>query len=87
MTFPAIIFSFFVAMLLGSLMHLWRGGTLIRLMLYLALSLIGFFSGHFVGNLLSIRIIMVGTINLGMGILGSIVLLGLGYWLSPTDQQ
>lgn len=87
MTFPAIIFSFFVAMLLGSLMHLWRGGTLVRLMLYLALSLIGFFGGHFAGNLLSIRFIMVGTINLGMGMLGSFVMLGLGYWLSPTNNQ
>lgn len=87
MTFPAIVFSFFMALLLGSLLHLWRGGSLVRLLLYLILSLIGFFGAHYAANLLSIRFIRVGPINLGMGILGSIVLLGLGYWLSPADNQ
>jgi hypothetical protein len=83
MTFPAIVFSFFVATLLGSLLHVWKGGSLVHLLLYLILSLIGFFGGHFVSNALSIRFLVVGTINLGMGILGSLAMLGLGYWLSP----
>jgi hypothetical protein len=85
MTFPAIVFSFFIATLLGSLLHLWRGGSLIRLLLYLALSLIGFFVGNFLAQAFAIRFIKVGTINLGMGILGSLALLGLGYWLSPEN--
>lgn len=87
MTFPAIIFSFFLATLFGSFLHLWRGGNLFRLVLYLVLSWIGFFGGHFVAEALSIRFIEVGTINLGFGILGSLVLLGLGYWLSLVDTQ
>lgn len=85
MTFPAIIFSFFVAILLGSLLHLWRGGSLVRLLLYLMLSLIGFFGGHFLANTFSIKFLQVGTINLGMGIFGAFVLLGFGYWLSPES--
>lgn len=87
MTFPALVFSFFMALLLGSLLHLWRGGSLVRLLLYLTLSLIGFFGGHFAATLLSIHFFRVGTINLGMGILGSLVLLGLGYWLSPAENR
>lgn len=87
MTFPAIIFSFFVASLFGSLLHLWRGGSLLRLLLYLALSWIGFFAGHILADVLSIRFIVVGTINMGMGILGCLVMLGLGYWLSLVDLQ
>lgn len=85
MTFPAIVFSFFMALLLGSLLHLWRGGSPTRLLLYLVLSLLGFFGGQFLGNTLSIRFFVVGTVNLGTGILGSLVLLGLGYWLSPEN--
>jgi hypothetical protein len=85
MTFPAFVFSFFMATLLGSLLHLWRGGSLGRLMLYLVLSLIGFFGGHFAANALSLRFIRVGPINLGVGILGSMALLALGYWLIPED--
>ncbi len=87
MTFPGIVFSFFVALLFGSLLHLWRGGDLLRLVLYLSLSLVGFFSGHFIANLLSIRFLKVGSINLGFGILGSVLLLGLGYWLIPEEQR
>lgn len=85
MTFPAIVFSFFMATLLGSLLHLWRGGSLVHLLLYLVLSLIGFFVGHNLANALSINFITLGTINLGMGILGSLAFLGLGYWLSPEN--
>jgi hypothetical protein len=82
MTFPAIIFSFFLASLFGSLLHLWRGGKLFRLILYLVLSWIGFFGGHFLAESLSIRFLDVGSIHLGFGILGTLVLLALGYWLS-----
>jgi hypothetical protein len=83
MTFPAVIFSFFIAMLLGSLLHLWRGGSLVHLLIYLVLSLIGFFGGHCLASVLSINFIRLGTINLGFGILGSLALLALGYWISP----
>ncbi len=85
MTFPAIIFSIFVALLLGSLLHLWRGGNLVQLLIYLVLSAIGFFIAQTVANFLSIKFIQVGTINLGMGILGSLLFLGIGYWLSPEE--
>jgi hypothetical protein len=87
MTFPAIVFSFFVASMFGSLMHIWRNGGLFRLVLYLVLSWIGFFAGHIIGQILSINFLNLGTIHLGMGILGSLVLLGLGYWLSLVDPQ
>lgn len=87
MTFPAMIFSIAIAALLGSLLHLWRGGNLFRLVLYLVLSIVGFFGGHFLAQALSIIFIQLGTINLGFGILGSIVFLGLGYWLSLVDFQ
>lgn len=87
MTFPAIIFSIFVASLLGSLLHLWRDGGLFRLVLYLALSWIGFFGGHLLAEALSIHFLEFGPIHLGMGILGTLVLLALGYWLSLMDTQ
>lgn len=83
MTFPAFVFSIFIAALMGSLLHLWRGGSLVHLLIYLLLSLIGFFVGHYLANALSIRFITLGTINLGMGLFGSLAFLGIGYWLSP----
>ncbi len=85
MTFPALVFSVFLAALFGSLLHLWRGGPLWRLVLYLALSEIGFFAGHYIDEIFSINFINLGSIHLGFGVLGSLALLGLGYWLSLVD--
>lgn len=86
MTIPAIVFSIFFASIFGSLLHLWRGGNLFRLVLYLVLSWIGFFCGHFLAEQLSIHFLDVGTIHLGFGIIGTILLLGLGYWLSLIEK-
>jgi len=87
MTFPAIVFSFFLATMFGSFLHFWRGGGLGRLVLYLVSSWIGFFGGHFIAGWLGIEFLNVGTIHLGMGILGSLLLLALVYWLSLVDLQ
>jgi hypothetical protein len=87
MTFPAIVFSFFLATLLGSLLHLWRGGGLFKLILYLVLSVIGFFGGHLLAESFSIKFLDLGSIHLGIGILGSVIMLALGYWLSLVDFQ
>jgi hypothetical protein len=87
MTFPAFVFAIFLAALFGSLLHLWRGGSLWRLALYLVLSEVGFFVGHALAEILSINFINLGSIHLGLGILGSLALLGLGYWLSMVDFQ
>lgn len=87
MTFPGFIFSLFLATMLGSLLHIWRGGKLSRLVYYLLLSWIGFFVGHFLAEILSIRFLDVGTVHVGFGILGVIVFLGLGYWLIPEKKS
>lgn len=87
MTLPAFVFSFFLAALIGSLLHLWRGDPLWRLVLYLVLSEIGFFTGHYLDEILSLDFINLGAIHLGFGILGSLVFLGLGYWLSLVSIQ
>jgi hypothetical protein len=87
MTFPAVVFSFFIAMMFGSLLHLWRGGSLGRLVLYLVFSLVGFFGGHLLAGMLGIEFLDLGTIHLGMGIFGSLLLLALVYWLSLVDLE
>ncbi len=87
MTFPAILFSFFLATMFGSLLHFWRGGGLGRLVLYLVSSWVGFFAGHFIAGALGIDFLDLGTIHLGMAIIGSLLSLALVYWLSLVDLQ
>jgi hypothetical protein len=82
MTLPAFIFGGFVATLIGALFHLWRGGNLGRLLLYVALSWVGFWIGHLLASLLGWGFINIGPLHLGMSLLGCLIFLGVGYWLS-----
>ncbi len=85
MTAASILFGLLIALLLGALFHLWRDGGFLRLMLYLVLSVLGFAAGHLLGSWRGWILFPVGPLNLGMAILGSLVFLFVGYWLSLVE--
>jgi hypothetical protein len=85
MTLPAYALGLVCALLLGSLFHLWRDGGLGRLLLYLALSVAGAAAGHWVGSWFQWRLYMLGPLDLGMVMVGSVVFIGFGYWLSLVE--
>jgi hypothetical protein len=89
MTIGSVLLGVIVSTLLGALLHLWRGGSLGRLIYYIFSSWIGFWIGHLVGVGLNWTFLNVGPLNLGMAILGDLVTLGIGYWLSlvRTEQK
>lgn len=82
MTLPTILFGFLLACLLGALFHFWRGGSWQRLILYLVLSCLGFAAGHFAGNALGVTWLSVGALRTAAALIGSVVFLLVGYWLS-----
>ena len=82
MTLQAVLLGFMVATLYGAGFHLIRGGSLWRLGLYLIFAWIGFWGGHYLGNVLGWTFIRIGALNFGMATLTSILFLLLGYWLS-----
>ncbi len=82
MTPQAFLFGALVATLIGALFHLWRGGSLRRLLLYVALSWLGFWGGHMLAAQLEWNFAAIGPLNLGMAILTAVVVLAIGYWLS-----
>lgn len=82
MTLPALLFGFLVSTFLGAAFHLWKNGGLGRLLLYLILAWIGFWIGHIAGQQLGWTFFSVGPLRFGMAILSSIVVIGLGHWLS-----
>lgn len=86
MTIPAVMFGVLVATLLGALFHLWRGGSILRLLFFIVLSWAGFWIGHFLGRSLNFDILVLGSLQIGAGIIGSLVLLALGYWLSLVQR-
>ncbi len=85
MTLPSIVIGLLIALLMGALFHLGFDGGAGRLVLYLLLSLCGFFAGHSVGTALHWQVFALGPLDLGMAVLGSILFLFLGYWLSLVE--
>jgi hypothetical protein len=83
---PGLLLGFVLSTLYGAIFHLWRGGGLGRLLGYIILSWIGFWSGQFLANNLGWTFITVGSLHLGLASLGSLILLLLGYWLSLVRQ-
>ena len=85
MTLPTLLFALLIAMLYGGLYHLIRGGGFWRLLFDLGLSLIGFVVGHLIGVWRGWVFIPLGSLNLGMSSIGSILILVLGDWLSRIE--
>ena len=85
MTLPSIVLGFICALLVGALFHLWMDGGLGRLVLYFTLSVLGFCAGQLVGWWRNWIFFPLGPLNLGLALLGSIVFLGIGYWLSLVE--
>lgn len=80
-TVPSILFGLVVALLAGALFHALRGGSGWRLLLNFGLSILGFALGQVTGMWFSITLYKFGVLDLGMGILGSILFLAAGAWL------
>jgi len=85
MTLPSIFIGLIISSLFGAVFHLWRGGGPGRLLLYLFLAWLGFWGGHALGIRWDWAFFSLGPLRLGTAILGSIVTIGIGYWLSLVD--
>ncbi len=87
MPVPSIVLGIAISILLGALFHLWKDGGLGKLLLYLVFSLIGFYLGHSLAESLEISFLDAGELHAGFGILGAIVALFLGHWISLIQNQ
>jgi len=87
MTLPNILIGIVISSLYGAAFHLYRGGNLGRLLLYLILAWIGFWIGHAIGNTMSWTFLSLGPLRLGMATLGATITLAIGYWLSLVEDK
>jgi hypothetical protein len=87
MTLPAFVFGFCVATLLGAAFHLWKDGGFSHLILDIILAWIGFGVGNILAGKLGWDFINLGPIHLGMAILGCIILIFFGHWLTSINAQ
>jgi len=87
MTLPTLLFALLIALLYGTVYHLLRNGGFWRLMLYLGLSVAGFVAGHMVGLWRDWIFFPLGSLNLGMASVGSLIILVIGDWLSRFESR
>lgn len=81
MPLPTIIFGILLALLLGAMFHLARGGSAKRLLIYLGISLAGFWLGDIIAYYTGWSFIRIGVLNAGLGTIFSIVLMAAGEFL------
>jgi hypothetical protein len=82
MPLPTILFGILLSSAYGAAYHLWRGGSLRRLALFLVLGWAGFWGGEWAGWSLGWDFASVGTLHAGAGTLGALVLLLAGDFVS-----
>ena len=87
MTLPALFFGLVLSSLYGAAFHLWKGGGLKKLLLFLILAWVGFWAGHLLAARLGWTFLAVGPLNTGMATLGSALVLFVGNWLSQVEVQ
>jgi len=87
MTLPALFFGLVLSSLYGAAFHLWKGGGLKKLLLFLILAWVGFWAGHLLAARLGWTFLALGPVNTGMATLGSALVLFVGNWLSQVEVQ
>ena len=85
MTFPALVFGIVLSTAYGTAFHLYKGGSLMRLLLDVILAWVGFWAGHILGGLVKWNFLSVGPINTGTATLGAAIFLFVGDWLSRVQ--
>lgn len=87
MTLANIFLGLLIASIFGCAFHFWRGGGVKWLILFNLFAWIGFWAGHLIAYLTGFKFILLGPINLGSAILGTLIVLFIGYWLSMASQE
>lgn len=90
MTLPTVLLGLVIAFLAGALFHALRGGGGWRLLLHLGLGAAGFALGQAVAEWFGFDLFKIGVLDIGMGVIGSLIFLGVGDWLSrikPMDES
>lgn len=85
MTFPILLLALLISLLCGALFHIFLNGNGWRLLYYLALSVLGFGVGQWVHLWRDWNLFMFGALDIGLGVIGSLVFLGFGEWLSRIE--
>jgi hypothetical protein len=86
-TLPTLILSLLLASLYAAIFHLFLGGGIGRLILFLFLGWMGFLAGQVLASYQGWTFDLLGPLHLGTASLGSFIFLIIGYWLSLIEVE
>ena len=87
MSIPGLALGIIISVLYGAIFHFWRDGGLVRLILYLILSVSGFWIGQIIADKYNLTFISIGSLHLGFSTICSALFLAIGHWLSLTQVE
>jgi hypothetical protein len=85
MTLPTLLLALLISALCGALYHSARGGSVWMLFLYFGVSTLGFAAGQWVSTWQDWSLFKFGSLEVGVGVLGSLLFLMFGEWLSRIE--
>lgn len=80
-----LVLGFLLASAYGAVFHLVYGGSLRRILLYLAAAWVGFLAGQLAGDFLNFELLKVGKIHLLSASIGAWALLLAARWLAGQE--
>ena len=84
---PAIILGFVLSTMYGAAFHLFKGGSLGRLVFNILLAWAGFWTGQLIASQIGFSIFRIGSLYVGIATIISILFLFIGHWLSVMDHN
>lgn len=79
---PGVLLILFISMAIGLFVHLWRGGSLLRMIVLVFITFIGFILGHLIGLKANSNFLVIGWVQLGWGVVSAIITALIGAWLT-----
>lgn len=87
MTIPSLVIGLIIALFVGTLFHLVRGGNGWQLLSFIGLSIAGFFFAQWMGSLLDWALYKLGSLDIALGVIGSILFNLMGEWLLKSQPK
>jgi len=84
---PGLLLIFFVSVAVGLGFHLWKGGSIFRMLFLIVFALIGFGIGQWIGSQLNSTFLLVGWVQVGFGTIFSMIISFVSVWLSKINLE
>jgi len=84
---PGLLLIFLLSTLVGLGFHLWKGGSIFRMLFLVIFSLVGFGIGQWIGVQLKSTFLVIGWVQVGVGSIFSIIFSFVSIWLSKLNLE